>query len=739
MFADPRGRIESITPDFAVTGYTWDPDNASRSLLIQVRVDNVAVYEGRAEISRPDVNQQFGITGRHGFRVDIPRGYLGAGDRHTVTVLAHDTSTSHWETLSGSGMAFRNQPPTGYFDAIDTTTFVASGWAVDQDVPDKSILVEFCIDGNCLDRVRTAEARTDVNAALGVGGYHGFTWQIPAAYRNGGEHTLRVWAIDDIDGSRHQLGASPKSFRNRAPIGYFDGVTTTDNMMHGWAFDWDDVGRALQVEIRVDGEAIATVPSGDPRSDVNQVFGIGGNHGWNFAIPSRFWDNREHTLAALAIDPVTGAKFTVGGSPQTIRLRPIHNKLYLAFDGYSISRADLQRWAGDEWSDVISRFDPEGDGIRILPVGQGSPQHEWPTSANREPIIDRIMRLVQIDVAPFGITVERLRGPVVEGMGQTTIFVGRSTLPSRFYHVANEIDAGNHNRTDIAFVGNEWWGSDDRTALAMADVVIHEAGHTWGLYHVESDFNHETMGLRYSTPQSFWLQDTGFLNRTFTVRPGHGPSGTQNSYRVLVDTFGQFPQSAHEAVTLDLTLPGDMDNDGDIDRGDFARLVSSFGSSTPPQAADLDGDGRVGIRDLGLLRDRLGFRPRFGSLDGESSADLSAAADIAMVDLGDGTTLAKRSDVVLVLGKIRRESTSTRFNEDLGDGARDSRLWASERPHAVASSRGRRSAPRRSVSPEFTDPVFEGVLQLGGDAGIENRIALRPNSTVLASERGTVR
>ena len=175
---------------------------------------------------------------------------------------------------------------------------------------------------------------------------------------------------------------------------------------------------------------------------------------------------------------------------------------------------------------------------------------------NRQQVIDRIVALVQNDLAPFNVAVETL-GPgavVPEGQNSTTIFVGPSTTCHP--HVAGDIDVGNNNRTDIAFVGVENWGTVDRTAVALADVVLHEAGHTYGLYHVNSGNQPETMGWRYSTPQSQWVADTGFLDRTFAIKPGHGPAGPQNSYQVMSQLFGNNPfASPSLSPPLDLTPP----------------------------------------------------------------------------------------------------------------------------------------------------------------------------------------
>jgi hypothetical protein len=204
--------------------------------------------------------------------------------------------------------------------------------------------------------------------------------------------------------------------------------------------------------------------------------------------------------------------------------------LYLNFDGANISRTDLVRWAGNDWADSVNEFDSDQNGINV--------QAFLSSRGDREQIISQMLTMIQIDLNPFGITVVRSTAAVVENEGATTIFLGRSTLSNGYYHVADDIDFGNDNRTDIAFVGDEDWGTASNTAIAMSDVALHEAGHTFGLYHVQSGTAPESMGLRYSTPQSQWVTDTRFVDQAFNELPGHGGGrGPQNSYQTMLRTF----------------------------------------------------------------------------------------------------------------------------------------------------------------------------------------------------------
>ncbi len=219
-----------------------------------------------------------------------------------------------------------------------------------------------------------------------------------------------------------------------------------------------------------------------------------------------------------------------------VNLATGNRALYLNFDGASISRTDLVRWAGSDWSGTVNEFDADRNGISVQPFLRNR--------SDREQIISRMLTLLREDLSQFGITVQRTTGLAVEGVGATTIFLGVSTLSNDYYHVAADVDFNNNNRTDIAFVGDENWGAVERTALAMADVTLHEAGHTYGLYHVYSGTYPESMGLRYSNnDQSQWAVNTTFMNRTFAeyvdqYGPHGGGRGPQNSYQTMAAAFG---------------------------------------------------------------------------------------------------------------------------------------------------------------------------------------------------------
>jgi hypothetical protein len=112
------------------------------------------------------------------------------------------------------GAAPSTSNPIGHLDAV--TNGVAQGWALDPDSPATGIDVHFYVDvdgAGGFAGITTANlARPDVNAATGFPGDHGFSFALPARYRDGQPHTVFVHGIDVTGGANVQLAGSPMQF-----------------------------------------------------------------------------------------------------------------------------------------------------------------------------------------------------------------------------------------------------------------------------------------------------------------------------------------------------------------------------------------------------------------------------------------------------------------------------------------------------------------------------------------------
>jgi hypothetical protein len=113
---------------------------------------------------------------------------------------------------------------------------------------------------------------------------------------------------------------------NPAPVGSFDEITPA-GVVRGWAYDPSSSSTSSMVHVYIDGAAGAggTLLSGFAtntlRTDVNSTYGITGNHGFEYTIPSQYWNGQAHTIRVYAIDTTNSATSTLlTGSPRSFTL-----------------------------------------------------------------------------------------------------------------------------------------------------------------------------------------------------------------------------------------------------------------------------------------------------------------------------------------------------------------------------------------------------------------------------------
>jgi hypothetical protein len=428
--------------------------------------------------------------------------------------------------------------------------------------------------------------------------------------------------------------------------------------------------------------------------------------------------------------------------------REFVDTLYLAFDGYSITRSDLDRWSSD-WSISPNLWlDPDRNGIEVQPVPAEFPQ--------RQQVIHQVINLVRRDLAVFNVDVVVLEPGqrVVEGVSSTTIFLGKST--TSYPHIAGDIDVGNNNRTDIAFVDMpaEDWGTVDRTALALADVILHEAGHTYGLYHVESGTQPETMGLRYSTPDTEWIKDTSFLNEAFPIRPSHGPVGNQNSFEVMANNFGTSTLNAYlaqpvldlisapdptfvpkysplELELFPLPLTGDYNSDGVISDFDYDVWKASFGSTTD-LAADGSKNGIVDVTDYVIWRNALKHNSSMSVASGQAQTTPSVAKAKSIGVTVDHAVTPLPSASFAVLDTILTELYAA--DEVGGTEVPDNQTADSAATDLVFAQYGSRIAPKAqfSTAGARTNVDFSTFV-----SSPDLALLLAVNDSDLASDKGS--
>lgn len=231
-----------------VAGWTYDADASGSSNWVHVYVDGVFVAELGANRGRADVNAAFGIAGRHGFGGVVAG---GPGDEVCVFGLGVDGAGRYdggnallsrgCTVMSGTSTGpaptpapapappppspttpppvAAAAPPIGFVDSIASNLIGGlrvAGWAYDPDRPLASIEVSIYLDGDLAGTDTTDRQRADVNAAVGINGAHGFSYDLALDL---GAHTICVEATG-VNGSN-----SPDGVDGPLPVLYSSGET----------------------------------------------------------------------------------------------------------------------------------------------------------------------------------------------------------------------------------------------------------------------------------------------------------------------------------------------------------------------------------------------------------------------------------------------------------------------------------------------------------------------------------
>jgi hypothetical protein len=135
--------------------------------------------------------------------------------------------------------------------------------------------------------------------------------------------------------SAHKVSAA-------TPVGSFDNLDNTSGLIWGWAYDPDNSGASIAVHIYADGPAgsgkvIDATQANLPRADLNTLFNITGNHGFNYYLPASLKDGKPHTLYLYGIDTsgVGSQNVALSGVPKTFKATLITVEGRVITDGTS--------------------------------------------------------------------------------------------------------------------------------------------------------------------------------------------------------------------------------------------------------------------------------------------------------------------------------------------------------------------------------------------------------------------
>ncbi len=124
--SNPVSSFDGITADGILYGWAYDPDASSVSIDVHIYINAPAGSAGaigigsfKADVSRPDINATFNITGNHAFYYRIPEPYRSQS--HTYYLHAIDTNGGVNVVIPGSPKLFA--PPYNTSVALNSFGF----------------------------------------------------------------------------------------------------------------------------------------------------------------------------------------------------------------------------------------------------------------------------------------------------------------------------------------------------------------------------------------------------------------------------------------------------------------------------------------------------------------------------------------------------------------------------------------------------------------------------------------
>lgn len=243
------------------------------------------------------------------------------------TVPSEDWHWEWWGGGPGGGICDITAPPAGSVDAAGCETI--SGWAQDPDAPTEAIEVQVVFDGALGDPGAVAlsvvadDPRDDLCETLGSCD-HGFEVEFPLGLRDGANHSVRVYAMDQEGEMDAELPVSPPQLAC-APPPIPEGVrrlVPDPEAFASWGFS------PLHHVAHVDDAAIAELEEGLVLGDAPFVVTTDGSqelwlveHGWRRPISdTTIADAWGFSLAEATVLEVDALELIAIGPP--VRDRP---------------------------------------------------------------------------------------------------------------------------------------------------------------------------------------------------------------------------------------------------------------------------------------------------------------------------------------------------------------------------------------------------------------------------------
>ncbi len=279
-------------------GWALDHSNYGRTVQVEIRVDGVLIATVPANQSRPDLVPAFGTPAAefHGWWYYPPANASWRnGQNHTVTTRicgATNDMNGSPKTVNCTGGSGGCTPPAAPTISASPSSVSSGGSA--------TLSASGC-SGGTVNWSNGASGSSTTVSPTSTASYTATCTVSGCMSANSNTATVTVTSGGGCAGGNFK--------------GHFDSGNCGG--FNGWALDMNDYGRTVQVELRVDGVLVATVPANQSRADLVSAFGTPAAefHGWWYYPPAgASWRNGIKTVSAR----ICGATADLYNSPKTV-------------------------------------------------------------------------------------------------------------------------------------------------------------------------------------------------------------------------------------------------------------------------------------------------------------------------------------------------------------------------------------------------------------------------------------
>lgn len=252
--------------------------------------------------------------------------------------------------------------PAGAIDSVTggTGSVAVSGWAFDEDALSEALDIHVYIGGPAGSGapcyiIKANKERADVsNVYPEAGKYHGYCETLETDRT--GTQDIYIYAINKGGGYNTLLGYKTVTIKKlNHPTGVYESASGGPSSVNvkGWAYDADDVSRALDIHVYIGGECSSPnaeghiISANQKRTDVGNAYsGIGNYHGFSADIATE--KTGKQKVYVYAINIGGGSNQLLGCKEVTIQKKP------RSVESVSIVNEKGDRW-WNTWIDSVGK------------------------------------------------------------------------------------------------------------------------------------------------------------------------------------------------------------------------------------------------------------------------------------------------------------------------------------------------------------------------------------------------